>query len=93
MILEIRLLNKQYIRRRILIQDYFVEGSQSLFNSLNNYFPIDLGNLIEPSIARDENFALCGILSYDEIKSILFIISNLKALGPNQLMVIVYKSY
>lgn len=64
---------------------------KNLFKEEEANFPPHLDHLILPSITEDENIKLCCIPTIEEIKSILFSMSDLKAPGPNGFPVIFYK--
>ena len=75
------------------IKEFIVCKFQNLFTEEPIFFPVNLDNLISPSISMLENESLCQIPSHDEIKRTIFEMNNLKAPSPDGLPVIFYKRY
>ena len=75
------------------IKEFIVSKFQNLFTEEPIFFPVNLDNLISPSISLLENESLCQIPSHDEIKRTIIEMNNLKAPGPGGLLVIFYKRY
>jgi hypothetical protein len=75
------------------IRNHVVESFQHLFREEAVEFPLDLEHLIRPSISEVENSTLCKIPTPQEIKEVIFGMSNLKAPGPDGLPALFYKRY
>lgn len=70
-----------------------MEKFKDLFTIEDVNFHAHLEDLILTFISVKDNEALCCIPTPEEIKSILFLMHNLKMLGPNDFPVAFYKSY
>ena len=66
---------------------------QHLFTEEPINFPLELDNLITPSISDLDNSVLCQIPSPKEIKEVLFCMKSLKSPGPDGLPPLFYKKY
>lgn len=75
------------------INDYFISNFQELCTSTNPQIPQDLENLIPSLISDQENNSLIKIPDVDEIKAILFSMSDLKAPGPHGMLTLLFKKY
>ena len=67
------------------IRIHVVESFQHLFREEAVEFPLDLQHLIRPSILEAKNSTLCKIPTPQEIKEVIFGMSNLKAPRPDGL--------
>ena len=90
---EIKLEDESWINDGEDIQKYFIENFKALYQSGSPNIPENLENLIEPCISNIENEELCGVLTRDEIRKVIFEMKSLKALGPNGFPALFYKHY
>jgi hypothetical protein len=81
----------EWILDKKKISENFLSKFKTLFIEEEIDFPIDLENLIQPSLTFEENQNLCTIPTALEIKDTLFEILVQKALGPNRIHVLFYK--
>jgi hypothetical protein len=82
-----------WITEKKEINEFFLENFKQVFTEEEVDFPVDLENLIQPSISIEENTELCTIPTPLEIKRTLFEMASQKAPGPDGLPVIFYKTY
>jgi exonuclease III len=75
------------------IREHVVDKFTQLFTEETVNFPLDLENLISPTISPADNLGLCRIPSAQEIKETIFDMLNQKSPGPDGLPALFYKKY
>ena len=76
-----------------LIRQHFLDNFKHHFTTEEVNFPDHLEDLILVVMSKEDNMALCSIPTPKEIKSTLFHMPDLKALGPDGFPVAFYKSF
>lgn len=75
------------------IRSLFLDRYKNLFSQGDDSFPPHLEHLVLPCITEDDNTELSKIPTPEEIKSTLFSMHDLKALGPDGYPAIFYKQF
>ena len=76
---EIKLPSGEYIWGKNQLEDYFIKGFRSLFDSSNNTFPRGLKDLIEGVIIKEENGGLCYSIPRGDKENTIWLV---KSQGP-----------
>lgn len=82
-----------WITDKGLIRQHFLDNFRHHFTAEEVNFPDHLHDLVSAVISEEDNIALRSIPTPKEIKSTLFHMPNLKALGPDGFPVAFYKSF
>lgn len=83
----------RWLRDRATIGSHVVDYFTRVFSSDFRGVDDELAELIQPTIAEDDNVSLCMLPSEEEINSVIDHISALKALGLDGMSAIFYQHY